>query len=122
MGSSGKKFSNNAVWSLTRSFQEMVTAERCIKYLACSLAKARSMIELRDPFCDQVKVWMGLRTSRLLSSIQSWKALAQGDGKEWGRDQRGECVLKSPKKIVGMRSAMLLSKRCCKECPESGLS
>ena len=79
----------------------MVTEDRLAKKRALSLAIARSMIEGLEPGWDHVCSLTGLRVSSPLSSIQSWNVWAHDEVVEWGKDQRGEWVLKSPRKRVG---------------------
>lgn len=94
---------SRAAWSLLSEWsQDTVREDRLVKKQALSFARARSMIDGLDPDCDHVCSLTGLRVSSPFSSIHSWKSWAHDEFVEWGRDHRGEWVLKSPKKRVGV--------------------
>ena len=76
----------------------------------------------RDPGWDHVCSLTGLRVSSPFSSIHLWNVCAHDEMVEWGRDHRGECVLKSPKNRVGMLASRSWEKMWERACPESGLS
>jgi hypothetical protein len=78
--------------------------------VVASFMKAKSMV-VGEVLCNdglyQVRVLCGLRQVRPWASSQSVKSRAQLDGVCPAINQRGLCMLKSPRTAVGVRSLRL---------------